>query len=128
MEIQHQLLRFINQINWILLTLGCLFSFTLFSGRVAWGVLMGGLIVTINFHLMARTLKKAFAPPHLASISSIIAKYYVRFTISAIAISLLIYHHVVHPLGLIAGLSIVMISMMLATVREITKLIFKEAA
>ena len=127
MEIQQRLILFVTRTNWVLFVLVCVAGYFLAAPAFLMGLAFGGFIVTFNFHLMARTLKKAFAPPHTASISSVLAKYYVRFTVSAILIFLLIYNHIVDPLGLIIGLSIVMISMMLATLREITKLIFKEA-
>jgi len=91
------------------------------------GIVCGGLIVTINFHLLYRTLKKAFSPPHLASTSVILGKYYIRFIISGLIIFVLISEHFVDPLGLFVGLSVVVASIMLATVRELTKYIFKEA-
>lgn len=91
------------------------------------GILSGGLIVTINFHLLYRTLKKALAPPHLASHNVILAKYYARFMISGFIIFILISGHYVHPIGLFVGLSVVVASIILATMLELTKLIFKEA-
>ena len=127
MTIQQRLLQFVTRTNWILLILASLFGALVFSPAFFRGVAFGGLIVTINFHLLSRTLKKALTPPHLASHHKILAKYYVRFTISGIIIFLLIANRVVDPLGLFVGLSIVVASIMLATVCEVTKLIFKEA-
>jgi len=127
LTIQQRLLQFVTRTNWILLILASLFGALVFSPAFFRGVAFGGLIVTINFHLLSRTLKKALTPPHLASHHKILAKYYVRFTISGIIIFLLIANRVVDPLGLFVGLSIVVASIMLATVCEVTKLIFKEA-
>lgn len=125
MDIQQRIIFFVTRANWVLLALACVAAYALTGPAFFKGIVFGGFIVTFNFHLMARTVKKAFVPPHLASVSSIIGKYYLRFTISAIIIFLLIQQKFVDPLGLIMGLSIVMISMMLATLREISKLIFK---
>jgi hypothetical protein len=102
-------------------------GFAIFSRGVALGILFGGLLVTINFHLLAKTLKKALTPPHLASHNVVLAKYYLRFLISGFIIFLLIAGHIVHPVGLVIGLSIVVFSIILATLCEIKKLIFKEA-
>ena len=93
----------------------------------AMGILFGGLLVTANFHLLARTLKKALTPPHLTSHNVVIAKYFIRFIASGFIIFVLIAGHFVNPLGLVIGLSIVVFSIMLATLREFKKLIFKEA-
>ena len=99
----------------------------LFSAHVALGIFFGGLLVTINFHLLAKTLKKALTPPHLASHNLVLAKYYLRFLVSGFVIFLLIAGHIVHPVGLVIGLSIVVFSIILATLCEVKKLILKEA-
>lgn len=83
--------------------------------------------MTVNFHLLSRTLKKALTPSHLSSHNVVLVKYYIRFIVSGIVIFLLIWSHFVHPIGLIIGLSVVVVSIMAATAREIKKLIFKEA-
>jgi hypothetical protein len=102
-------------------------GFALLSRQAALGVFFGGLLVTINFHLLAKTLKKALTPPHLASHNLILVKYYLRFLASGFVIFLLIACHIVHPVGLVIGLSIVVFSIILATACEVKKLIFKEA-
>ncbi len=99
----------------------------LFPSSWAKGIFWGGLLVTANFHLLARTLKKALTPPHLASHNIVLAKYYIRFVISGVIIFFLIQGHYVHPVGLVIGLSVVVASIMLATAFEIKHLIFKEA-
>ena len=93
----------------------------------AGGILCGGLLVTANFHLLARTLKSALTPPHLSSHNVVIAKYFLRFIASGFIIFILIAGHIVNPVGLIIGLSVVVFSIMLATLCEIKKLFFKEA-
>ncbi len=91
------------------------------------GVIAGGLIVTINYTLLARTLKKSLAPGQLTSHRVIIAKYYIRFIASGVIIFFLISGQYVDPLGLFTGLSVVVASISAAAARELTKLIFKEA-
>jgi len=102
-------------------------GFILFPAGYARGILFGGLLVTVNFHLLARTLRTALTPPHLSSHNVVIAKYFLRFIASGFIIFILIAGHFVHPLGLIIGLSVVVFSIILATLREFTKLIIKEA-
>ena len=127
MEIQQRLVRFITRTNWILFFITSIIGLVLLPPDIARGIIFGGLIVTINFHLLYRTLKKAFRPPRLASHNVVLAKYYVRFLISGIIIFLLISGHYVNPLGLFIGLSVVVVSIILATMCELSKLIFKEA-
>jgi hypothetical protein len=126
-EIQQRLIHFITCANWVLLALAGLSGILFLPDNIAWGIIAGGLIVTINFHLLSKTLRKSLAPPHLASHRAILAKYYIRFIISAIIIFILIRQHWVHPVGLFIGLSVVVASITLATLMEIKRLIFKEA-
>jgi hypothetical protein len=110
-----------------LLIIASAIGFSQFSFQVGLGVAAGGLIVTINFHLLAKTLKKALTPPHIASVKGVIIKYYLRFTFTAIIIYMLMLSKHVDPMGLIAGLSVVVASMMFATLNEVRQLITKEA-
>ena len=128
MRIERGLLRFITFTNWILFCAVSIGGFVLASGHFAWGILAGGLIVTINFHLLYRSLKRALTPPHLANTRVVLGKYYIRFLASAVIIYVLIADHYVSPLGLIIGLSVVVTSIFIATLNEIRKIIFKEAA
>ena len=127
MEIQKRILTFVTRSNWILFLAGSIAGFALLPADFARGVLFGGLLVTLNFHLLAGTLRKALTPPHLSSHNVVIAKYYLRFIGSGFIIFILIAGNYVNPVGLIIGLSVVVFSIMLATLCEITKLIFKEA-
>ena len=128
MRIERRLLRFIVWTNWILCCTVTIFGFILAPGPFAWGILAGGLIVTINFHLLYRSLRGALTPPHLAGTRVPLGKYYIRFLVSAIIIFILIADHYVNPLGLIIGLSVVVTSIFIATFNEIRRVIFKEAA
>ncbi|WP_245589096.1 ATP synthase subunit I [Desulfatirhabdium butyrativorans] len=121
-EIQRRILTFVNVANWVLFAVLVVGGMLLAGSKIFLGILFGGLIVTVNFHLLARTLKHSLTPPFLKSHNSILAKYYVRFTISGLIIFVLISEHIVHPIGLFIGLSVVVASIMLATVCEITKL------
>ena len=127
MDIQKRILLFITRANWVLFAAAVLVGLVAFQFDVALGIFAGGLIVTVNFHLLARTLKKSLTPPHLVSHTVIIAKYYVRFIASGVIIFFLISGHYVDPLGLFVGLSVVVASIVVATVRELKNLIFKEA-
>jgi len=113
-----RLLRIITLYNWILLvslTVGAL----LIVGRsFGAGVFAGGLIVSTNFYFLHRTLKTALNPMRLLSPGVIMGKYYVRFLISAVVIYVLISEHYVDPLGLLLGLSIILISIPIGVFRR----------
>ncbi|RJQ59057.1 MAG: ATP synthase subunit I [Desulfobacteraceae bacterium] len=126
-NIQERLLRFVLRSNWILFGAASLFGFYLASSHVTKGIVCGGLIVSLNFHLMYRTLKKALTPPHLSSHAALMAKSYVRFLISGAVIFMLISRGYVHPLGLFIGLSIVVASILAGTLYELKRMICEEA-
>ncbi len=125
--IQNRLLTFVTRANWLVFAVVSAAGFILGTPDMLWGILFGGLIVTINFHLLSRTLKKSLKPSNLTSHNVILAKYYIRFILSGFIIFILISGHYVHPLGLFIGLSVVVASIMLATLRELKNLFFKEA-
>lgn len=127
MKIQERLLKFITRANWALLLLSSTIGLVFLPLSFAKGIIFGGLIVTVNFHLLYRTLKKSLSPPHLSSHNVILAKYYFRFFVSGLILFFLIKGGYVNPLGLFIGLSVVVASIMLATLLEVKKLIFKEA-
>jgi len=124
---QQRLLTFITWTNWVLFALAVAAGAALASVDFTLGIVSGGLIAAINFHLLARTLKKALTPPHIASHNVVLAKYYLRFMASGVIIFVLISGRYVAPVGLVIGLSVVVASVMLATICEVSKLIFKEA-
>jgi len=127
LNIQQRLLTFVTRTNWVIFFAASIVGFMIAPPAFARGIIFGGLIVTVNFHLLHRTLKNGLNPSQLCSHNVILAKYYVRFVISGIIIFVLISQHVVNPLGLFVGLSVVVASIMLATVLEIKNLFFKEA-
>ena len=127
MNIQQRILTFIVRSNWILLILAAAAGHFMSSSGVTLGIIAGGLIVTVNFHMLYRTLKKSLAPPHLASPNVVLVKYYIRFIISGLIILFLIAGDYVNPLGLFIGLSVVVASIMLATLYEVKNNFFKEA-
>lgn len=128
MKTQQRILKFVVYSNWLLLAVAGVVGISRFSLEVALGLIAGGLIVTINFHLLAKTLKKSLTPPNTASVKSVLIKYYIRFIITAIIIYFLMAFKLVNPFGLIIGLSIVVASFFFATFNEIRQLIFKEAS
>ena len=125
--IQQRLLTFVTRSNWVLLVSVGLLGLLAASPAFARGIIFGGLIVTVNFHLLAKTLQKALRPQRLTSPNVILVKYYIRFIISGVIIFFLIHQQVVNPIGLFVGLSAVVASITLATMVELKKLLFKEA-
>lgn len=124
---------FVTKSNWYLFVIATLLGFINTPFRFALGILCGGLLVTLNFHLLRHTLYKAFDPSKIgfsegrSILNGVLIKYYIRFAISGIVIFTLINKSIVEPMGLVIGLSVVVASIMAATALELTRLIFKEA-
>lgn len=132
MQDVQKIVDFITTSNWLILFFAGSIGLMTTSTEFALGIVLGGLIAVINFHLLKKTLKTVFSPQLVSGngrsvVVGTLIKYYIRFGISGLMIYLLISKHIVHPLGLLAGLSVVVASMFLATVLELTRLYFKEA-
>ena len=112
---------------------GFIFLVLLLAGQIfmspyfTLGVAVGGLVILVNFYLLSRILKKAFIPERLASPKAVIVKYYLRLLGTGILLYVLISRKWVDPLGLMAGLSVVVISLTLVGCYEMRKILFKEA-
>ncbi len=128
MGIQQRIFKFVIRSNWILFAMASILAFAIASYNFALGIILGGLIATINFHLLYITLRKTFGSKGRPSLSIVLVKYYARFIMSGVIIFILISGNFVDPIGLCIGLSVVVASITLATMLELTKLIFKEAA
>ncbi|MBU8849131.1 MAG: ATP synthase subunit I [Desulfobacterales bacterium] len=123
---------FITKTNWLILLFGGMIGLMMTPVKFATGIILGGLIVAINFHLLKNTLKTMIQAEVVLErgrsvMGNILVKYYLRFAISAGIIFVLISKHIVHPLGLLAGLSVVVASIFMVTVIELSRLLFKEA-
>lgn len=132
MQDLEKIVNFVTKSNWLLLIATSSLALMTTPTKVSLGVLLGGLIVAINFQLLKKTVVNNFRPDVVSEkggsfIGNILVKYYIRFVISGGLIFLLISNHIVHPLGLLAGLSVVVASMFLATMLELMRLFFKEA-
>lgn len=128
MNIQFRILKFVTRSNWILLLVVSAIAGFIAKFDVITGILAGGLIATINFHLMYRSLRKnLIPPPHLSSAKSVFAKHYLRFVFSIMVIYILISKNYVDPGGLLIGLSVVVVSILMASFVELKKILFEEA-
>jgi len=127
-----KLIDFVTRTNWFLFVTVSLIGMIIAPEKVALGITLGGLIVAINFHLLKNTLKTMFRPEVVLErgrsvVGNVLIKYYIRFGISAALILVLISKNIVHPLGLLLGLSVVVASIFVATAIELKKILFKEA-
>lgn len=82
------------------------------SWKCASGVLMGGGIVILSFQVLKWQLRRAFLRPgKLPSKAGLFAGYYVRFLATLFLVFLVLYHGLATPLPFLAGLSVMVLSM-----------------
>ena len=127
LTLEHRLIRNVVYINWVIFSIASAAGLMLAPTPFALGIILGGLLTTGNFHLLSRTLKKAFGSGRPFAYQGVLAKYYVRFILSGIIIVLLMAYRIVHPLGLIIGLSVVVAGIVTALAFELKYAFSKEA-
>jgi len=101
-----------------------IFSMFNFSLPVILGMLLGGLVSVLNFQVLCKSVEKALTPPHELQMGPALVKHYISFGISVVIISLSIIFHWVHPLGLVAGVSVIVMGFFIATFVEIMRILF----
>jgi hypothetical protein len=126
-HIEDPLLRKVGVMNGIIFALLLLGSGLIMSPKFTLGVGLGGIIILINYQVLYFVLIKALIPGRLSSPKVVILKYYLRLLGTGCILYILIAKRLVDPLGLIIGLSVVVINLTLLGFNEMRKILFKEA-
>jgi hypothetical protein len=104
--------------NWIFLAVLFIPSLIFTPLKFALGVLLGGFICIINFHWLGRSLQGAFQ--NLGDSGNIktpvMVRYYIRLVVTGIILYLLITGGAIDVIGLIVGLSVVVISIIITLI------------
>jgi len=104
--------------NWIILAVLFISSLIFAPGKFALGILLGGFISIINFYWLGRNLQNVFK--NLGDKGNIkgpvMVKYYIRLAITAVAIYFLITGDTVNVVGLLVGLSVVVIGIIITVI------------
>ena len=108
-------------VNWVMLGVFILVSAFLFSPKFTLGVLLGGMISIINYHWLYRDVKKVFQHLNDRAKSRIMFKYYIRFGVTAIVLFFIVSSQIVDVIGLLIGLSTVIINIVLTAIVALTK-------
>ncbi len=80
------------------------------SGMFALSVAIGGLIALANFKMLERTLCRALLGQRRRAVGAVLAKYYLRFGLTALVLLVLVRQHWAEPIGLLVGLSVVVVA------------------
>jgi hypothetical protein len=107
--------------NWLVLA-GCLVvSALLLSSSFTYGILLGGFISIVNFHWLDRDLRGIFSNLSGKAKSALLLKYYLRLAVTAIVLYILISQSLVDIIGLLVGLSVVVMNIVLTAVLVFSK-------
>jgi hypothetical protein len=119
--VKDPLQRKIETANWIVLAVLFIVSWIFTPFDFYLGVLLGGFISILNFHWMERGLRGIFTNTTGNVKGGVMVKYYIRLVLTAIVLYFLIANGTVHVIGLLIGLSVVVINIILTVITTLAK-------
>jgi len=124
-----RLQNFLRTMNWVVLLMLSSFGYFLMSPFWTAGVLSGGLLAIANFGVLQHTVRRAFSSEgiHQGARFSIVGKYYLRLLALGVILYLLITRGWIDPVGLVVGLSTVMVSIIALAIHVVLRTRTKEA-
>ena len=112
--------------NWIILAILFIPSLIFASQKFYLGVLLGGFISILNFHGMAFGLRGLFTNLTGNVTQPTVIRYYIRLAITGVILYLLLTTDTVSVIGLLIGLSVVVINMVFTMLTTLAKKNFVE--
>jgi hypothetical protein len=106
----------ISTANWLLLAAMVGLSLAFGTRAFAAGALAGGLIAVVNCYWLNFTLQRALQLPAGKAVRFAQIRYLVRLALIALAVSVLIIYVKINILGLLLGLSVLVINIIGVTV------------
>ena len=117
----------IESANWIMLAILFIPALIFAPFKFSLGVLLGGFISILNYYWMERGLRDIFANTAGNVKGPVIGKYYIRLVLTAIVLYFLIANGTVNVIGLLIGLSVVVINIIITLITTMSKKkLFKE--
>ena len=107
--------------NWIALAVIFIISWIFTPFDFYLGVLLGGFISILNFHWMERGLRGIFSNTAGNVKGGVMVKYYIRLALTAIVLYFLISNATVNVIGLLIGLSVVVINIIVTLITTMAK-------
>jgi len=120
--------------NWQVLAALMALSLPLAPWRFSLSVAAGGLLVIAGFHVLHLVLKRGLRLGSAARDAKVVMfQYYLRLGVIGVVIFALMRQHLVDPLGLLLGLSVVVINLLALVAAELrggtlSRIVSKEAA
>ena len=107
--------------NWIVLAILFIPALIFAPFKFALGILLGGFISILNFYWMERGLRGIFTNTAGNVKGGVLVKYYIRLVLTAIVLYFLIANGTVHAIGLLIGLSVVVINIIVTLITTMAK-------
>jgi hypothetical protein len=107
--------------NWIVLAILFITSWIFTPFDFYLGVLLGGFISILNFYWMERGLRGIFTNTAGNVKGGVLIKYYIRLILTAIVLYFLIANGTVNVIGLLIGLSVVVINIIITLITTMAK-------
>jgi hypothetical protein len=114
--------------NLVILGLMLLVSLLTMPTRFTMGILVGGVISIINLYWLGRDLRVIFSNLSGAAKSAMMIRYYIRMATTAVVLYFVITELPVDIIGLLVGLSLVVINIVITAILEFQKKIPPEEA
>ena len=111
----------IESANWIMLAILFIPALIFAPLKFSLGVLLGGFISILNYYWMERGLRDIFANTAGNVKGPVIGKYYIRLVLTAIVLYFLIANGTVNVIGLLIGLSVVVINIIITLITTMAK-------
>jgi len=111
----------IESANWIMLAILFIPALIFAPFKFSLGVLLGGFISILNYYWMERGLRSIFVNTAGNVKGSVMGKYYIRLVLTAIVLYFLIANDTVNVIGLLIGLSVVVINIIITLITTIAK-------
>ena len=113
----------IELVNWVVLGICLVLGFVFLSYDFALGILVGGLISIANFHWLSRDLARLFQQfsDTVKPKQYVLVRYFMRFIVTGVVLFFVITQMPVSVIGLILGLSIVVVSVILTVLIDNVK-------
>jgi hypothetical protein len=107
--------------NWIIMGILLMLSLIFMPYRFTLGMVLGGFISIVNFHWLERDLRKVFGRLSEGSGSVLMLKYFLRFAVTAVALYFIISGNIIDIIGLVVGLSTVVVTMVVTAIAAFSK-------
>jgi hypothetical protein len=108
----------LNRRNWLILGLLLLVSLPFGNWPLTTGILAGGLVAIVGFIWMRRSLQKLIDQPNGGARFRYQFGYMIRLAALAVTLAVLIAIIKINPIGLVIGLSVVVINLLIMTVQR----------